>query len=187
VSGSKSGVFAGSVDTRFYPEGHYEFFLQVIAALEEKNASLVSFLLRDTFTSASTYEEAQNMLSTTELIADVYYIIAGSKPGQGSVLSRNRTTLADLWSLDAKSGRWFEVETNYDHWQAPPWWDNRRDPAMSHLNTLGSANLNPDNLFKIMGMKPTINLCTAYTIVACPATGYYNSYVRWCQYPCTQW
>jgi len=186
LSGFKSKLFSITEDTRFYPEGIKELFYEIIAAIEEKNASLVSFLTRDALMKATSFDEALNMLSNSELIADVYYIIAGTKAGQGAVISRNRTDAADVWMIDAPHGRWFEVETNYDHWKQPPWFDDRRTPAIANMKTLGSANLNPKNLFGIMGMKPTLNLQTTYSIVACPATGYYESYVRNCEYPCVQ-
>jgi len=181
----KTGVFSGTVDTRFYPNGIVELFNEVIVAFEEKNASLVSFLLRDTLTKATSYPEALGMLSSDFLIADVYYIIAGVS--SGSVISRNRTLAADIWSLDSKAGRWFEVQTNYDHWKQPPWFDNRRDPALTHMKNMGQSSINAKNLFtKILGAKPTINLQTTYSIVAVPATGFYETYVRWCNYPCVQ-
>jgi hypothetical protein len=185
LSGMKPNGFSGTVDTRFYPDGWTEIFSEVIAAIEERNATLVSFLLRDVLTQEADYAGALNRLSTADLIADVYYIIGGLK-GEGAVVSRNRTVAADVWSLDAKAGRWFEVETNYDHWQSPPWFDNRRTPAMQHMNALGRPNIDAQNLLDILGMKPTLNLQTTYSIVACPTTGFYETFVRWCEYPCVQ-
>jgi len=161
-----------------------KIFYEVIAAIEERNASLVSFLLRDVLTEETTYEAALQRLSKTDLIADVYYILGGIK--DGSVISRNRTVAADVWKLDPAAGRWFEVETNYDHWQQPPWFDDRRKPANEHMNTMGRNNINANNLLGIMGMKPTLNLQTTYSIVACPKTGFYETFVRWCPYPCVQ-
>jgi len=186
LSGMKDKVFSATVDTRFYPDGFTELFFEIIAAIEEKNASLVSFLLRDTLTEATSYQQALNALSTNYLIADVYYIIAGAGKGQGAVISRNRTLAADVWKLDAGAGRWFEVETNYDHWNQPPWFDNRRDPAIDHMKLMGRSAINPTNLYNILSMKPTLNLQTTYSIVACPATGFYETFVRWCHYPCVQ-
>jgi len=84
---------------------------------------MVSFLVRDTLTNTNSYPETMGILSVDYLIADVYYIIAG--PKSGAIISRNRTVAADIWSLDPNNGRWFEVETNYDHWKNPPWFDNR--------------------------------------------------------------
>jgi len=186
LSGMKPNGFSGTVDTRFYPEGWSQVFYEIIAAIEERNASLVSFLLRDTLTNDNNFQTALKSLSSKYLIADVYYIVGGVRAGEGAIISRNRTVAADVWMLNAAAGRWFEVETNYDHWDQPPWYDNRRDPAIAHMNQLGRNNITPKNLFGILGTKPTINLQTTYSIVACPATGYYETFVRWCEYPCVQ-
>jgi len=135
---------------------------------------------------ANSFTEARDLLSTSEIVSHIYFILAGTKAGEGSVISRNRTATVDVWNLDAAGGRWFEVQTNYDHWLQPPWFDDRRTPGMQHMKDLGRSNLNTTNLFKVMGMKPTLNLQTTYTIVACPATGFYESYIRNCDYPCVQ-
>lgn len=36
--------------------------------------------------------------------------------------------------LDVKKGRWYVLETNYDHWTAPLFLDDRRTPAMKCMN-----------------------------------------------------
>ncbi len=74
----KPNAFSVTIDTRFYPEGAWEFFYEIIAAFQEKNASLVSFLTREVFTNEQGFEAAVENLSKEELIADVYYIVAGT-------------------------------------------------------------------------------------------------------------
>ena len=39
-------------------------------------------------------------------------IVAGTMPGEGAVLTRNREALDGVWRLDAGSGRWFVLQTN---------------------------------------------------------------------------
>ncbi|MGH0140653.1 UNVERIFIED_CONTAM: hypothetical protein FKN15_023265 [Acipenser sinensis] len=65
-------------------------------------------------------------LAKIPIIADVYYIVAGARPNQGVVVTRNREGPADIWPLDPVNGRWYQVETNYDHWTTPPPFDDRR-------------------------------------------------------------
>lgn len=36
--------------------------------------------------------------------------------------------------LDVKNGRWYVLETNYDHWKEPLFLDDRRTPAMKCMN-----------------------------------------------------
>jgi len=183
LSGMKPGAFSVTIDTRFYPNGIWEIFLEVVAAMTEKNATMVSFLSRNVFQRESDWDAAVENLSTGTLIADVYYIVAGATANQGAVISRNRLNATDVWKLDAPS-RWFEVETNYDHWEQPPWWDNRIDPANHAMNEMGRSKLSLDGMFKVLSVKPVLNLLTTYTILTCPAENTYSTVKRYCQYPC---
>lgn len=115
----KPGAFSITIDTRFYPDGVSELFYEIVAAILERNATLVAFLSRDVLTQQPDFDAALYNLSNDELIADVYYIMAGVKPTEGVVISRNRQNATDVWKLDPPS-RWFEVETNYDHWKPAP-------------------------------------------------------------------
>ena len=43
-----------------------------------------------------------------------------AKPGEGIVITRNRTGAANLWPLASSSsgpGSWYVLQTNYDHWK----------------------------------------------------------------------
>jgi len=185
LSGFKADGFSVTVDTRFYPGGIGQLFYEIIAAIEERNASLVSFLLRDVMQNENDYESALTNLVNGELIADVYYIIAGASAGQGAVISRNRTGADDVWSLDFPS-RWYEVETNYDHWEPAPWFDDRIDPANNAMNAMGLSGLTLQNLYDVLSVKPVFNLQTTYTILSCPSTGTFEAYTRYCEYPCVE-
>jgi len=185
LSGMKPNAFSVSIDTRFYSQGIGQMFYEVIAAITEKNASLVSFLTRSVLANENDFNSALNNLGDDLLIADVYYILAGVSPGQGAVISRNRMNATDVWILDAPS-RWFEVETNYDHWTQPPWFDDRVKPANDAMNAMGRSNLSLKNMFKVLSVKPVLNLQSTFTSLACPADGTYTSYTRYCQYPCVE-
>jgi hypothetical protein len=97
-------------------------------------------------------------------------MLAGSNPGEGAVLSRNRHNATNIWMLDPPS-RWFEVQTNYDHWQQPPWFDDRVDPADNSLNALGQKQVSLQGLFDTLTVKPVLNIQTTYTILAVRRTG----------------
>jgi len=183
LSGMRPGAFSLTIDTRFYPEGFWEIFYEVIAAVTEKNASLVSFLARDVLQYQDNYYSAKYNLANVKLIADVYYILAGVSAGQGVVISRNRENASDIWELDPPT-RWFEVETNYDHWEEPPWYDNRIDPANEAMNAIGQKNITLEAMFGVLSKKPIFNLMTTYSILTCAATGTYKAYARYCAFPC---
>lgn len=42
-------------------------------------------------------------------------------------------------SINLKLGRWYVVETNYDHWKEPLFLDDRRTPAIKCLNQTGQS------------------------------------------------
>jgi len=185
LSGMKPNAFSLTIDTRFYPQGFYELFYEVIAAITERNASLVTFLSREVMMNENNFGAAIENLSFGELIADVYYIVAGVSAGQGAVISRNRQNATDVWMLDSPT-RWFEVQTNYDHWEQPPWFDNRVTPANDAMEKMGQNNLTLQGMFDVLSVKPVFNLQTTYTILACPADGTLQSWTRYCDYPCVE-
>jgi len=185
LSGMRPKAFSLTIDTRFYPEGMYEIFYEIVAAITEKNASLVSFLARDVLQYQDNYNSAKYNLATVELIADVYYIMAGVTSGQGVIITRNREDAADIWELNPPT-RWFEVETNYDHWDDAPWYDNRIDPANDAMNAIGQKNINLEKMFGVLSIKPVLNLMTTYTILTCAADGTYEAYARYCSFPCPE-
>jgi len=186
LSGMRPNGFSISIDTRNYPGGPGQLFYEVIAAITEKNASLVSFLSRHVLTRISTFEDAVKNLSDDLLIADVYYIVGGVSANQGAVITRNRHNASDIWRLQSPA-RWYEVQTNYDHWNQPPWFDNRVDPAVHAMNGLGRADLSLDKLFhQVLSVKPVLNLQTTFSMLACAADNTYISYARNCPYPCAE-
>ncbi|XP_007495753.1 N-acylethanolamine-hydrolyzing acid amidase [Monodelphis domestica] len=125
----------------------------------------VSWLVRNTLEEAEDFEAAVIKLAKMPIIADVYYIVGGTSPKEGVVITRNRGGPADIWPLDPTNGQWFRVETNYDHWKPPPIWDDRRTPAIKALNSTGQENINLDTLFKVLSVFPVLNNLTIYTTV----------------------
>lgn len=185
LSGMKPGAFSISINTRYYPQHGLKNYLdQVLAAIMEKNNSLVSFLSREVITNENDWDSAINNLSNGALIADVYYIVGGVSANQGAVISRNRLNATDVWVLN--STHWYEVQTNYDHWTQPPWFDDRVIPAEKAMNALGQANLDLDGLLGVLSVKPVLNLQSTFTMLTSAADGTYTSLTRWCQYPCAE-
>nr|XP_033795395.1 N-acylethanolamine-hydrolyzing acid amidase isoform X2 [Geotrypetes seraphini] len=127
----------------------------------------VSWLIRDVLSEAEDFQSAVMILTKTTIIADVYYIVGGILPKEGVVITRNRNGPADIWPLDPLNGEWFRVETNYDHWQTPPPFDDRRTPAIKALNATGQENINNVTLYKVLSVKPILNELTIYTTIMC--------------------
>jgi len=185
LSGMKPNAFSISINTRYYPQhGLKNFLYEVVAAVMEKNNSLVSFLSREVMTNENDWQSAVEGLSNGALIADVYYTVGGVSAYEGAVISRNRLNASDVWVLNET--HWYEVQTNYDHWKQPPWFDDRVVPANDAMDAMGQANVGYPGLFKVLSVKPVLNLQSTFTMLASPALGTYTSYTRWCPYPCAE-
>lgn len=185
LSGMKPGAFSISINTRYYPQhGLKNYLEQIIAAVMEKNNSLVSFLSREVMTNENDWAAAVENLSNGPLIADVYYTVGGVSTNEGAVISRNRLNATDVWVLNAS--HWYEVQTNYDHWKQPPWFDDRVIPAEDAMNALGQANVDLTGLFKVLSVKPVLNLQSTFTMLTSAEDGTYTSLTRWCPYPCAE-
>jgi len=182
------GMLTGMAPQRFSVSVNERLSWDIIGNLMEiltnSNASVVSFLVRHVLETASNYTEALQILSTHPLIADCYIILAGTKSGEGAVITRERESAEDIWQLDAKNGRWFEVETNYDHWSHPPWWDDRIDPANIAMNDMGRTGISFSNLLSVLTIKPVLNLKTTYTALMSPFNGRMATFRRTCPDPC---
>lgn len=188
LSGMRPGGVSITIDTRFQPL--LSLFEEVVLGMLQRNDSLVTFVARQVLEQQLDYLGALNMLSNTPLVCSVYYIVAGAGKSEGAVISRNRTSAVDIWKLGSSPsgvGSWFLLETNYDHWRPAPWFDDRRDPGIQHMEEMGqNVTSMEDGLWKVVSTKPTLNLETTISYIACPKTGLLSSLVRWCPYPCQQ-
>ena len=165
LTGQKPYKFSISLNERDTGER----WMNAATALLAKNASLVSFRIRDTLENEQSFQDAYNVLMDVTFIAPSYIIIAGVKSGQGAVITRDRLVARDSWKLDPPN-QWFLVETNYDHWLPPPSSDDRRDPAIRHMNQIGHSNITLKALFSVLTTPPVLNNGTTYTTLMSPAT-----------------
>ena len=58
---------------------------------------------------------------------------------QGVVITRARTKADNVWELDIKKNVWYLLETNYDHWTVPPFYDDRRTPGNNCMHNKTQA------------------------------------------------
>ncbi|XP_060069474.1 N-acylethanolamine-hydrolyzing acid amidase-like [Ylistrum balloti] len=161
MTGQRPKAFTITADERDIGSWWMNFLIGII----QRDAVPVSFLIRDTLEQSTNYEIAVNKLAYTTTMASVYYIVAGVNPGEGTVITKGREVPIDIWTIDPTKNKWFEVETNYDHWTNPPSDDDRRDPAIKAMKTLGQKNINKANLFNVMSVVPVRNNHTTYTVV----------------------
>lgn len=131
---------------------------------------------RRVFEQADDFDSALKMFESTDLVDEVYYIVGGARPGEGAVVTRDRIGTANVWRLNPRQS-FFLLETNYDHWEAPPQSDDRRTPGDAHMRELGEAGVNPEGLLGVMTKWPTFNHHTDYTAIMSAADGTYNGHV----------
>jgi hypothetical protein len=164
------------------------FLGEIAYAIENMpNANLAVFLSRKTVATATSFDEAVEMLSNSRLIADIYYTVSGTKPGQGIVISRNRTGPANLWPLQSAPsgpGSWFVLMTNYDHTGSAPWYDDRMHVGYDAMNRMGQGNITLAGLMSVLSDRPVLNLLTSYSLLAVNSNQTYTSVNRYCSYPC---
>lgn len=78
---------------------------------------------------------------------------------QGCIITRDRDN-ADLVTLGSEktgSGSWFLVQTNYDHWKNPPFFDDRRTPAIQCMTENGQNNASLSLIYNVLSTKPVLN------------------------------
>lgn len=182
LTGMKPGAFSLTVDERFKFIGGYVGIIEWL--LGRRSGNWMGFLTRSVLeNSTMDYEEAQRTLARAELLAPVYFIVGGNRTGQASVITRG-LKFVDVWDLSqSKSDAWYLVQTNYDHWKKPPFYDDRRTPAKKCLDRLGEGNFTFAELFNVLSTKPVRNKLTAYTTLMDVQTDTVESYLQYCTDP----
>jgi hypothetical protein len=146
----------------------------------------VSFLIREVMESETTFDGAVNALQSSELMAPVYMTIAGTQPGQGLVLTRDReavTALGECVSerLNGGDPQSFVIQTNMDIWRCDQndedddWQDicssrERRQFAKSALSSC-SDPVSMNDLWLLLSVPPCRAHDTVYTTAMIPSSG----------------
>ncbi|XP_065058054.1 acid ceramidase-like [Rhopilema esculentum] len=185
ITGIKPGVFTLTVNERFALDGGYIGLIEWLLGMNK--ARWMGFLTRETFENANSFDDAKKALSDDQLIAPVYFILGGTKPGEGCVITRSRTKSLDVMSLDPPKGVWYVLETNYDHWKAPLFIDDRRTPANTCMKNTTQAGMGFKGLFNVLSTKPVLNKLTVYTALLQVDSGTMTTYRRSCHDPCWPW
>lgn len=122
------------------------------------------------------FKMAVQTLLMTPLITTSYFIIGGIN--EGVIMTHGRTSAVDTWWLGSNHS-WYILETNYDHWKAPPAYDDRRDVAIKGMNDIGFNNISVSTIFKVLSIPPVLNSGTIFTNVMSAGMPWeYKSWVR---------
>lgn len=179
----KPGAFSLTVNERFKLNGGYIGLLEWV--LGDHSEHWVGFLTRHVMENVTDYESARSVLTTTKLIAPAYFILGGNRSGEGVILTKDRNSpTSDTYGLRDTADKWFVLQTNYDHWKAPPIYDDRRTPGIHCMRNMTRENLGFDGLFNVLSTQPNLNKLTAYTALMEVQTGKLETYIQDCRDPC---
>lgn len=185
LTGIKPHVFTLTMNERFSLDGGYIGILEWI--LGQRDGMWMSFLTRSVLENAESYEEAKGRLAQTKLLAPAYFILGGNQTGQGCIITRSRQLSLDVLEIDMNLGRWYVLETNYDHWKEPLFLDDRRTPGMKCMNQTTQAKISLQTMYDVLSTKPVLNKLTTYTTLMQVSKGTLESYIRECPNPCMPW
>ncbi|GAU94255.1 hypothetical protein RvY_06066 [Ramazzottius varieornatus] len=186
ITGLKPQKYSLTVNERFTLKGS-GIAGAIKWILGTRTGNWMGFLTRKVFETVDTFEDAKNILSTKELIGPIYFILGGTKSGEGVTITRSLDRTLDYNNLNVTNGTWFVLETNYDRWKAPLFIDDRRTPATKCMNVIGQGNATFAGLFDVLNTKPVLNKLTAYTTLMHVKSGTMDTYIRYCADPCWPW
>ncbi|CAF1667380.1 unnamed protein product [Adineta ricciae] len=188
LTGVKPGVFSVSLNARFDLNGGYIGIIEWLYNFDRQQ-SFVTFALRDMLTNAKNYSEVLNYLSDVLLVAPCYYILAGTKPGEGAIISRSRRTTLNIKRLGVDNN-WFLIQTNSDNWRQQSTFDDRYISAKKCMKTQGQSRVDFDSIYNVLVSRPMLNKLTIYTSLMKPSTGQLESFLQYCRdedITCTLW
>lgn len=141
-------------------------------------------LFRHALLSADTYAGVLRHLAMAPVATPSYYVVAGTGPGEGAVVSRapgNGSIVTRLGSpgIVGAPPEWALVQTNYELWEEDHADDPRRTVATNLLATYGQGlGASALGLYAACSTYPVHNEDTAYTTIMSAGTGEFSSFVR---------
>eukprot|EP01128_Nolandella_sp_AFSM9_P004950 TRINITY_DN2335_c0_g1_i2.p1 TRINITY_DN2335_c0_g1~~TRINITY_DN2335_c0_g1_i2.p1 ORF type:complete len:423 (-),score=76.88 TRINITY_DN2335_c0_g1_i2:311-1579(-) len=174
LTGMSPGICSASVNFRVTNEG--SLWTNVKKALSQSWP--VGFLLRETLSSAKSFDQAVSYLSNSPLIAPVYYTVAGARAHEGALITRNVKKAEHTWSLKDDG---LIVQTNVDHFM-----DEDDDDAFDILDSYtrrklarrlmeNLTNWDIATFWNIMSSPPIFNSLTIYGTYMSPASKYFET------------
>lgn len=125
------------------------------------------------------YATARAQLYSAKYMAPQYFVISGSNPYEGSVLTIDRLgqhapQTPAIQFVSNASQAWHLVQTNDDLLSIPK--DTRRPLAESMLASYSQdIAVSPENMLRFMHTPDILNKATVFTTVMIPGTGYYKT------------
>jgi len=184
ITGMKPGAYSFSIDDYSIPgeATRIENITDVVFGLAQLLRRKLSptYVVRKGFETIDDYDGFVEYLKETDTLSRAFYIVAGVKPGQGTVITKFRNRVQNQTSLSDEKGRWHVVQSNYRGDIPDPADDNRATAARDFLNAIGVDKINHQNLFDdVMSVYPLFNNETIHTSIMQPSTAYFNTTIWW--------
>ena len=176
ISGQKPNSFTMATNER----DTGDWWMNGLEALVTGIDGAVLMLIRDTIADPEMdFKTAVEMTAHRRMIASTYIMFGGLEPNEAAVMTMDRTSANSVWWLGTNH-TWYLVETNYDHWKAPPPGHNWRTAAINAMNNVGQDNISPETLLDVLSVDKVLNKCTVHTsIMSASDPGLYNTLLRY--------
>lgn len=183
----KQNKFSLSVNERYNLNGDYTDIVEWIRS--RKDHKWLAVITRDVMENSNDFKDAQKMLALPKLIPSCYFILAGNKPSQGTIITRG-PVLSELRNLaiDGNASRFEEgvsylVQTNYDREKLQSLFDDRHRTATICMEKLGRS-YPIYTLYNVLSTVPVLNKLTVYTAVMNVIEGTLDIWFKDCPEPC---
>jgi len=182
-NGIRPQRFTITANERFDINGGYIGLLKWL--MGDNSMSWMTLLVREVMETVDSYDQAVQKLSSTKLLAPVYYIVGGNSSGQGSIIVRARDKVVEVTHLNTtQTNGWYILETNYDPSKKPLFIDDRRTPGNICMQKLTRQNVGIPGLFNVLSSTTNLNKLTAYTTLMQVDKGTLETYIQKCPDPC---
>lgn len=183
LTGMNLGKLTVSLNERFSIDGGY---VGLIKWLFNRRGKFAGFYLREIILSEESAESLINKMKTTEFIAPNYLIVGTLQ--EAHVITRSRTKSLNDWKITKNSqDQWFVLQTNYDHWKNPPFYDDRITPGNYCMNEVGRERINDQTMYEVLQTRPVLNRLSVYSAFMHLNTGEMYGYLVYCPLPCAIW
>jgi len=188
-----------TVDSRF--DDNYDKYLTEWLTNPADDAQLLTHMLREGIedeTISNNFQSYVDHVASTDLVGPSYAIVGGPTAGDGAVitLGPNMTEAIDVWYIpdalpaDADAaGKFYVLETNYDHWDPAPIVDDRRTAAEDCMdNYVTATGVTKEAIYNVLHASPNRNRLTTYTALMDCVDGTIEASLQYCwEESCVLW
>ena len=181
------GVFTGmkpfnysiTINQRFILNGGY---MGIIRWFYTKKPRWNSLIVRELLEGNYSYQDVVNKLQEVELVAPIYYIVAGINTDEGVIITRSRyESINPLYLNSSYSNSSFLIQTNHDHWNEPYYFDDRITVPTQYMTT---HNRTVKDMINFLSQKPTLNTLTIFSSIMIPRDNIMYGFIQYCDDPC---